>query len=156
MKIADLKHALANHPEANIRFRLPDGLLVAAHAHVTEAARVDKNFVDCGGTFRKESVCRLQTWVHDDLGHRLKAGKLLRILEKAGKVLLTDELEVDVEHELTYISQFPVVAVDALGDEIVFELSTRHAACLAMELCCPPPKESVSDFRPLTFQVNHE
>lgn len=153
MKIAELKKALANHPGATIRFRLPDRTLVAAHAHVTEAARVDKNFVDCGGTFRKESMCRLQTWVHDDLDHRLKAGKLLRILDKAGKVLLTDDLEVDVEHELTYISQFPVVAVDVVANEVIFELSTRHTACLAMEHCCPPAKDGVSDFRPLTFQV---
>lgn len=153
MKIAELKQALANHPEATVRFRLPDGSLVAAHAHVTEAARVDKNFVDCGGTFRKESMCRLQTWVHDDLDHRLKAGKLLRIMDKAGKVLLAEDLEVDVEHELTYISQFPVVGFEATADEIIFDLSTRHTACLAMELCCPPAKESASDFRPLTFQV---
>jgi len=153
MKISELTQALANYPEAGIRFRLPDGKLVPAHAHVTEAARVDKNFIDCGGTFRKDSMCRLQTWVHDDLDHRLKAGKLLRILDKAKDVLLADDLPVDIEHELTYISQFPLESVEVEGDDLVFVLSVRHTACLAMELCCPPEKESLVSFRPLTFQL---
>ena len=71
-------------------------------------ARIDKRFVDCGGTLRNESVCRLQTWLADDLDHRMTAGKLLKILDKAKSILGSDDLEVDVEHEIDYISQFPL------------------------------------------------
>lgn len=111
MKISELKAHLAGHPNQPLRFQLPDGSLVAAHAHVTEVARVDKRFVDCGGTLREEHLCRLQTWVADDLDHRLFAGKLLRILEKATPILGSDDLEVDVEHEAGLISQYPLMEV---------------------------------------------
>ena len=51
MKLTELKSHLARHPNLNIRFALPNGEQVAAHAHVTEVALIDKKFVDCGGTF---------------------------------------------------------------------------------------------------------
>jgi hypothetical protein len=53
-------------------------------------------------------LCRLQTWFADDVDHRLTAGKLLKILDKAKSFLASDELDVDVEHEVGYISQFPL------------------------------------------------
>ena len=138
MKIRELKTALANSPESTVRFLLPDKSMVPIHAHVTEVARIDKRFVDCGGTFREETYCRLQTWFADDLDHRLTAQKLLKILEKAEPVLLSDELEVDVEHEVHYISQFPVEKVMASEGEVSLHLSVRHTACLALDQCCPP------------------
>src|SRR5882757_9725532 len=108
MKLADLKNHLSTNPGANLRFVLPNGNSVPAHAHVTEVARIDKRFVDCGGTLRNDSWCRLQTWFADDTDHRLTAGKLLKILDKAKPFLASDDLEVDVEHEAGYISQFPL------------------------------------------------
>ena len=141
MKIRELKEVLAKKEDATVRFRLPDGNLVEAHAHVTEAARIDKRFVDCGGTFRELALCRLQTWVASDLDHRLTAGKLRKILEKANPVLLSEELEVDVEHEVQYISQFPLEAVEMTNTEIVLQLGVRHTACLALDQCGPKPPE---------------
>src|SRR5450755_1869816 len=108
MKLNELKNQLGLQPDANVRFLLPDGNFVPVHAHVTEVARIDKRFVDCGGTLRNDSLCRLQTWFADDLDHRLTAGKLVKILEKAKSFLESDDLEVDVEHEVGYISQFPL------------------------------------------------
>lgn len=161
MNISELKTALANHADHVVRFALPNGTSVPAHAHVTEVARVDKHFVDCGGTVRQESYCRLQTWVADDIDHRLNAGKLLKILDKARSLLKSDDLDVDVEHEVGFISQFPVEGVSASGSEITLQLGTRHTACLAMDQCCPPgataseqccaPASPLAEFKPLAF-----
>src|SRR5688572_29290729 len=97
MKLSELKEALAQHPDAMIRFALPNGQSVPAHAHVTEIARIEKHFIDCGGTLRNNVFCRLQTWVADDFEHRLTAKKLLGILNKAAEsVLPSEDIDVDV------------------------------------------------------------
>lgn len=153
MKITELKTELSKRPSAHLRFTLPSGEVIPAHAHVTEVARVDKRFIDCGGTLRNDSHCCLQTWFSDDLDHRLTAGKLARILEMAAPVLGPDDLEVDIEHELDFITQFPLVAIEVTDDEIVLRLSVRHTACLAPDKC-KPPKKVVSDFSPLKFDFS--
>ena len=140
MKIEELKSGLSQHLDANVRFLLPNGDFVPAHAHVTEVARIEKRFVDCGGTLRNDAFCRLQTWVADDVDHRLTAGKLLKILDKAKSFLASEDLEVDVEHEVGYISQFPLQSVEVLSDEIILHLTERHTACLAMDKCMPATK----------------
>jgi hypothetical protein len=150
MKIAELKNELKKHPEANVRFILPNGESVPAHAHVTEVARIDKRFIDCGGTLRNDSLCRLQTWFSDDVDHRLTAGKLAKILDKAGPILQSDDLDVDVEHEVGYITQFPLAAVELSAEQIALRLTERHTACLAMDKCKPVPPP-ISDLNPLKF-----
>jgi uncharacterized protein DUF6428 len=117
MMLAELKPKLAQNPDLPIRFYFPNGQPIAAHAHVTEVARIDKKFVDCGGTRRARPLCRLQTWVADDYDHRLKAGVLLKILDKAARILQTDDIEVDVEHEMHYITQFPIASVEPSDGE---------------------------------------
>lgn len=153
MKLHELKPVLARHPAANIRFRLPGGEFAPAHSHVTEVARIDKRFIDCGGTLRAEALCRLQTWSADDIGHRLTAGKLAKILTKAEAVLLTEDLEVDIEHEIAVITQFPLGSVEVAKDEMIFHLAERHTACLAMDKCLPPTAP-VSEFNPMKFNFN--
>ena len=153
MKLSELKNHLSRQPDMNLRFRLPDGNLVPAHAHVTEVARIDKRFVDCGGTLRNDAFCRLQTWFADDIDHRLTAGKLLKILDKAKSFLASDDLDVDVEHEAVYISQFPLESIEALPEGIIFHLGLRHTACLAMDKCLPPAKPA-SEFNPLKFNFH--
>lgn len=140
MKLSLFKETLAHHPGLNLRFVLPDGTRVPAHAHVTEVARIDKRFVDCGGTLRNDAFCRLQTWVADDLQHRLTAGRLLKILAKAAPLLQGDDLDVDVEHEAGWISQFPVDTAEATATELIFQLAARHTACLAEDQCVRPPQ----------------
>jgi hypothetical protein len=149
MELCELKCILTAKPEARLRVLLPNGEFAPAHVHVSEVARVDKRFIDCGGTLRTESVCRLQTWHANDVEHRLTAGKLMRIFAKAEQVLLTDDLDVDVEHEVGFNSQFPLELVDAQADEIVFRLGVRHTACLAEDQCLPPPKRA--EFDPIKF-----
>jgi hypothetical protein len=150
MKLHELKKHLASNPGWNLRFILPNGTPVPAHAHVTEVARVDKKYIDCGGSFRTDSYCRLQTWVAEDVQHRLTARKLLGILNNAASFLETDDLDVDVEHEFGVITQFPLQTVKLGLDALLLQLAPRHTACLAMEKCLPPSAQaSTLPFKPI-------
>ncbi len=149
MLLPELKKLLADNVHRNIRFVLPTGGKIPPHAHVTEVARIDKRFIDCGGTLRTETKCRLQTWLADDTDHRLTAGKLLAILDKAGPILETENLEVDAEHETPFISQFPVSSVAVEGDALLVQLGITHTACLAEDQCLPPALNKSFHFKPL-------
>ncbi len=138
MTLAEFRQILAAHPNHTLRWSLPNGQIVPAHAHVTEVARVDKHFVDCGGTRRDDSVCRLQVWVATDVEHRLAAKKLHRILAVAAPLLPSDAVPVDVEYEAGFISQFPIETFTASSGELVFQLGVRHTACLAEDKCGIP------------------
>jgi hypothetical protein len=143
MNVKELKAVLANNPDKTVRFVLPTGSKVAPHAHVTEVARIDKRFIDCGGTKRTDAVCRLQTWMDDDTDHRLTAGKLAGILTKAAPLLESEALDVDVEHEAPFISQFPIETVDVDAESVTFRLGIKHTDCLAKDKCSPPAKSSL-------------
>jgi hypothetical protein len=150
MKLHELKAVLAQHPNATLRFVLPDGMAAPLHSHVTEVARVDKRFIDCGGTHRTESFCRLQVWSAHDVDHRLTAGKLMKIFAKAETVLQAEELDVDIEYEAGFISQFPLERLEIHSDAITFQLGVRHTACLAEDKCGIAPAE-LSPANPLKF-----
>ena len=138
MKIAEFKKTLSENTHRNVRFVLPTGTKAPPHAHVTEVALIEKRFIDCGGTFRTDSLCRLQTWFADDTDHRLTAGKLLAILDKSASFLGPDDLEVDVEHEAPFISQFPIEKVAVEDESLTIHLGVKHTACLAEDRCLPP------------------
>ena len=80
MKTSEFKQYLEHYADHELRFILPDNDMVPIHAHITEAGRIDKTFVDCGGTVRKISNVTLQAWVADDIEHRLSPGKLAGVL----------------------------------------------------------------------------
>ena len=149
MKLSAFKQSLLQNAGKNIRFVLPTGSKVPPHAHVTEVARVDKRFIDCGGTFRTESICRLQTWIQDDTDHRLTAGKLASILAKSASFLETEDIDIDVEHEAPFISQFPISTVEVEGQSVFVHLGTKHTACLAEDKCLPPVLTKAAIFKPL-------
>ena len=146
MNLSTLKKILADHPDQLVRFVLPTGSSVPPHAHVTEVARIDKSFIDCGGTYRTESVCRLQTWFADDTEHRLTAGKLLKILNLSGNIVKDDNLEVEIEHEAPFISQFPIEGLAGKRSSLVFQLGIKHTDCLAKESCTPPKQQNTIQF----------
>lgn len=148
MQLAEFKRTLAENPYRNIRFILPTGSKVPPHAHVTEVARIDKRFIDCGGTQRTETACRLQTWFQDDTDHRLTAGKLLAILGQSAPLLKTEDLPVDVEYEAPFISQFPIEKVEADGESLIIRLGVKHTACLAEDKCLPPNLNQPSTCKP--------
>ncbi len=147
MILSELKIALAQNADRNLRFLLPTGGKLPPHAHVTEVARLDKRFIDCGGTFRTVAGCRLQTWFADDTDHRLTAGKLLVILEKAASFLESENLEVEVEHEAPFVSQFPISSVETAGEALMLRLGIKHTACLAEDKCLPPKLNQPSIFK---------
>ncbi len=137
MKISEFKTHLETHPEAALRFILPDGDVIPPHAHITEAGRIDKSFIDCGGTIRQTSACTLQAWVADDVEHRLAPGKLAGVLDLAGPLFRSDDLGVEIEYEDCAISQFPVLEVTAADGVLSFQLGSKHTDCLAKDVCLP-------------------
>jgi hypothetical protein len=137
MNITDLLSQLRSHADKPLRFLLPDGGLIPAHFHITEVGHVLKRFIDCGGTRRTLETCLLQTWVHDDLDHRLHAGKLAAIFDHAGDVLPHYELPVEIEYEDGVVAQFPVESAEIIDDALVFRCGWKHTDCLARGLCLP-------------------
>jgi hypothetical protein len=149
MQISEFKKTLSENTCRNIRFILPTGTKVPPHAHVTEIALIEKKFVDCGGTFRTDSLCRLQTWFADDTDHRLTAGKLLGIIEKSASFIKADDLEIDVEHEAPFVSQFPIETIEVDDEALAIRLGVKHTACLAEDRCLPPNLNKPSILTPL-------
>ncbi|MEZ0259312.1 MAG: DUF6428 family protein [Chthoniobacter sp.] len=141
MKLSEFKSLLQRSPNDELRFAFPDGGLIEAHAHITEVGRVDKAFIDCGGTVRRLAYCSLQAWVADDTEHRLSPGKLAAVIAKAEPILGNDDLDVEIEYQDGLISQFPVEAVSSDGQTLTFHLTTKNTDCLAKELCLPAAEE---------------
>jgi hypothetical protein len=81
--------------------------------------------------------------VADDTDHRLPARKLAAIIDRALGPLGLANLPVEIEYEDGFISQFPVVAVNA-GDVVVVQLGTKHTDCLAKEVCLPSAAPSTA------------
>src|SRR2546430_17315992 len=80
MTLDDLQNALEANPKRFLRFVLPDGDYIPAHAHVTEVGHIVRNFIDCGGVTGKEEKEYLQTHVGDENDHRLRSDSFSRIL----------------------------------------------------------------------------
>ena len=57
MNIKQLVELLESSDDSSLRFALPSGDLVPDHFHVTEVGRIDKAFIDCGGTRRSAAAC---------------------------------------------------------------------------------------------------
>jgi hypothetical protein len=136
MQLRELKSLLREHSAKNLGFVLPDGDPIPADFHITEIGYVTKKFVDCGGTVRSTAACVLQAWnAANDPDHRLTAGKLAAILDLAGAVVPSDDLEVEVEYEGCQISQYPVDSSLVEGQTLKFVLTCKHTDCLAKEAC---------------------
>jgi hypothetical protein len=107
--------------------------------HVTEVGRVQKDFIDCGGTTREAVTCQLQVWVGEDFNHRIETEKASKILEKAKSLLPDDSVPVEIEYEDEVISQYKIEGHEIDGDAVVLKLASKHTDCLAKELCGIPP-----------------
>jgi hypothetical protein len=101
---------------------------------------VQKDFVDCGGTVRRLVTCLLQTWVGDDVDHRITGGKLLKALAHDATVLGNEDLPVELEYETCNVVQLVVASAERQGDQLVLQLGSKHTDCLAKELCLPSGK----------------
>ena len=136
MTLTEFSAIVSSHPNNLVWFILPNGKSIPAHYHITEVGHVKKDFIDCGGTTRSVSACVLQAWiaVHDE-DHRLNAGKLVTILEMAGKILPDGEVPVELEYEAPIISQFTIERSEVAEGATIFHLAIKHTDCLAKESC---------------------
>ncbi|PXY46594.1 DUF6428 family protein [Flavobacterium hydrophilum] len=136
MKLSEIKTILETVETVN--FQLPNGNFVPDHFHVTEVGLITKNFIDCGGTVRKETVVNFQLWNANDFEHRLKPQKLIHIIELSEKVLEIEDFEIEVEYQdTTTIGKYDL---DFNGKD--FQLLNTKTACLAMENCGIPKEKS--------------
>lgn len=142
MKLSEIKSILGNLD--TIAFQLPNGKLVPSHFHVTEVGKITKNFIDCGGTVRKEEVVNFQLWDSSDYDHRLHPEKLVHIIELSEKVLEIGDLEIEVEYQGDTIQKF---GLDFDGTN--FLLATKHTDCLAKDNCGIPAEKPKVKFSQL-------
>lgn len=142
MTLSEIKNQLKGLKE--IGFKLPNGTLVPSHFHVTEIGKVTKDFIDCGGTLRHESVINFQLWNANDYNHRLHPEKLVKIISISESVLeLNEHSEIEVEYQGVTIQKF---AIDFDGTH--FLLVSKQTDCLAKDNCGIPvekPKVKLSD-----------
>ncbi len=139
MNLSELKTLLAEHSDRFFRIALPNGSAVPLSFHVTEVGRVQKTFLDCGGTLRETLSCQLQVWVGSDFDHRIETGKMAAILKKAQAYLPDETIPVEVEYEDEVISQYTIEGFDLTDDAVILNLAHKHTQCLAPELCGLPP-----------------
>lgn len=134
MNVAKLYEVLHAHGDCRLRLKLPSGQFVPSHFHVTEVGRVEKNFIDCGGTRRRLVSCLLQAWTANDLDHRLTAEKLAKILKLAEPILESNDLAVEIEYGSDVAAQYTLADVQ-VDDGLVLSLKGKQTACLALEIC---------------------
>ncbi|SDC65984.1 hypothetical protein SAMN04488104_100386 [Algoriphagus faecimaris] len=134
MKLSEAKRILAE--SKTIGFQLPDGKLVPSHFHVTEIGLIDKHFIDCGGTVRKEQKVNFQLWNADDYNHRLHPEKLLSIIHLSERTLGIPDLEIEVEYQGETIGKY---GLD--HDGTYFILTTKMTDCLAKDKCGIPDQK---------------
>lgn len=134
MKLSEIKQILTTLEAVN--FQLPDGKFVPEYFHVTEVGLITKNFIDCGGVVRKETVVNFQLWDANDYEHRLKPQKLIHIIELSEKVLGIEDFEIEVEYQNTTIGKY-----DLGFNGKDFLLLNKTTACLAQEQCGIPSEK---------------
>lgn len=138
MKLSEIKAILPTLD--NVAFQTPDGSFVPEHFHVTEVGSIQKHFIDCGGTIRKEQVVNFQLWNANDFEHRLKPEKLLNIIRLSEAKLGIEDNEIEVEYQSGTIGKY---GLSFNGKNFV--LVPKTTACLASDACgIPAEKKKVS------------
>jgi hypothetical protein len=135
MNVKELTQVLEANNDSTLHVMLPTGEFVPDHFHVTEVGRVQKTFIDCGGTRRESVSCLLQVWTANDVEHRLSAGKLVKILKLAGPVLGSHELPVEIEYGADVASQYVLADVETTPAGPLFVLAGKQTDCLARDKC---------------------
>ncbi|MFV8363334.1 DUF6428 family protein [Flavobacterium sp. ZT3P35] len=147
MRISEIKEQLTNLE--NVNFMLPNGSFVPEHFHVTEVGLVTKNFIDCGGKVRNETVVNFQLWNANDFEHRLKPKKLLDIIALSEKILGIADFEIEVEYQAETIGKYD------LGFEgTTFTLINKQTACLAQDQCGIPTEKEKVKLSEISSQTN--
>lgn len=143
MKLSELKALLPGLTA--LKFSLENGTDVPAHFHITEVGKVNREFIDCGGTVRSEYAVNLQLWNADDTDHRLEAGKLLNIIHLSEDKLGITDGNIEVEYQGATIGKYGLDYKDGM-----FLLIPTYTACLAQDACGIPsakPKLKLSELQ---------
>lgn len=135
MKLSEIKAILPTLE--NVAFQTPDGSFVPEHFHVTEVGSIQKHFIDCGGTIRKEQVVNFQLWNANDFEHRLKPTKLLNIIQLSEDKLGIEDNEIEVEYQSDTIGKY-----DLSFNGSHFVLVPKTTACLASDACGIPAEKT--------------
>ena len=135
MQVYELNELLKKNQNAVLQFILPSGKQIPAHFHVTEVGRVEKSFVDCGGTVRGSTVCSLQLWTANDVEHRLHIDKLTKIMSMAESILRSTDIPVEVEYGEEVASSYSIGhSLSAFGT-LQFYLVGKKTDCLSKDKC---------------------
>lgn len=134
MKLSELKTILKDYK--SVKFQLPNGKMVPNHFHVTEVGNIQKHFIDCGGTIRKESVINFQLFTATDYDHRLSAQKLRSIIELSEEKLDLEDFEIEVEYQGDTIGKYGLEFQNG-----VFQLTSTQTDCLAKDKCGIPQEK---------------
>src|SRR5690606_16772732 len=92
--------------------------------------KINKEFIDCGGTLRKEEAINFQLWNANDYDHRIHPEKLLHIIELSEKKLQLNDAEIEVEYQGQTIQKF---GLEFDGER--FMLAVKHTDCVAKDNC---------------------
>lgn len=147
MKLSEIKKQL--NTVETVTFVLPNGTYVPEHFHITEVGLITKNFIDCGGTVRKETVVNFQLWNANDFNHRLKPQKLLDIISLSEKILGIEDYEIEVEYQAETIGKYDI---GFNGKE--FTLLNKQTACLAEDQCGIPAEKQKIKLSEIQSQSN--
>lgn len=147
MKLNEFKEIIKTVEALN--FVLPNGKKVPAHYHVTEVGSITKNFIDCGGTIRKEEVVNFQLWYSDDTDHKLAPKKMLAIIELSEEKLGIGNHEIEVEYQSDTIGKY---ALSFDGESFV--LGMKMTDCLASDKCGLPQEKKKVNLSDLVMQNN--
>jgi len=145
MKLSEIKSILPSLD--NVVFQTPDGTFVPEHFHVTEVGSIHKHFIDCGGTIRKETVVNFQLWNANDVEHRLKPEKLLKIIELSEDKLGIEDNEIEVEYQTTTVGKYNLAF-----NGTHFLLVPKTTACLASDACGIPSEKTKLQLSELSNQ----
>lgn len=133
MTLNDLQNLLDVNPKRFLRFVLPNGDYISAHAHVTEVGHLVRNFIDCGGLTGKEEKVVLQTHVGSDTDHRLQSDRFAKILRLGNRIISNADLDVDVEYDCCVVAQYPISEAAADGEHLDLILRRGQTRCRARE-----------------------
>lgn len=138
MTLSETKNALEGLER--LAFVLPNGQHVPSHFHVTEIGKIDKHFIDCGGTERHESVINFQLWNANDYDHRLHPKKLQNIIRLSERKLNLEDLKIEVEYQGETISKY---GLEFDGQR--FLLTQQFTDCLAKDSCGIPETDALAN-----------
>ena len=102
---------------------------------VTELGIISKEYIDCGGTIRKDKTANFQLWTADDLDHRIEPEKIIDIIDIAENSIGLSDLEIEVEYQSETIGKYGLQFVEG-----TFHLSSTQTDCLAKDKCGIPEK----------------